>query len=195
QGAKEIVYIAQDTTRFGDDIPPHRSLLADLIARTCEMPKVEWVRALYCYPSRVNEQLLETIAMQKKACKYLDLPLQHIDAALLQAMNRTGTPEQIRRLIARVRQLGFTLRTTFIVGFPGETEDAFERLMDFVEETRFERMGAFAYSPEEDTKAIEMPNQVPEEVKAERLDRLMRLQQRISLGQNENALEAFARCW
>ena len=184
QGAKEITYIAQDTTRFADDLPGGKRL-ADLIADTCALDGVHWVRALYCYPSRVDDRLLDVLATEPKACGYLDLPLQHIDGDLLKAMHRHGTPEDIRSLLRRARERDLILRTTMIVGFPGETEDAFERLLDFVEETRFDRLGAFAFSPEEDTPAATMPNQVPGEVKEDRLDRLMRLQQRISLENNQ----------
>ena len=184
RGAREITYIAQDTTRFGDDLPEGKGL-ADLIRDTCAIEDVRWVRALYCYPSRVDDKLLDVLAGEPKACRYLDLPLQHIDADLLKAMNRQGTPDEIRSLLRRARERGITLRTTMIVGFPGETDDAFSRLLDFVEEARFDRLGAFAYSVEEDTAAASMPNQVPEEKKRERLDRLMRLQQRISLENNQ----------
>ncbi len=182
-GVREITYIAQDTTRFGDDLPGG-TRLSDLIEDTCAIEGVRWVRALYCYPSRVDDRLLDALAGSEKACPYLDLPLQHIDADLLRAMRRQGTPEEIRSLLRRARARGLTLRTTMIVGFPGETDAAFERLMDFVGETRFDRLGAFAYSAEEDTLAAEMPDQVPEEIKQERLDRLMRLQQKISLENN-----------
>lgn len=184
RGAREITYIAQDTTRFGDDLPEGKGL-ADLIRDTCAIEDVRWVRALYCYPSRVDDKLLDVLAGEPKACRYLDLPLQHIDADLLKTMNRQGTPDEIRSLLRRARERGITLRTTMIVGFPGETDDAFSRLLDFVEEARFDRLGAFAYSVEEDTAAASMPNQVPEEKKRERLDRLMRLQQRISLENNQ----------
>ncbi len=182
-GVRELTFIAQDTTRYGDDLPGGERL-HDLIRAACRIDGVRWVRALYCYPSRVDERLLDTLAAEPKACAYLDLPLQHIDADMLRAMNRQGTPDEIRALLRAARQRGITLRTTLIVGFPGETDDAFARLLDFVEETRFDRLGAFAYSEEEDTPAASMPDQVPEEVKAERLDRLMRLQQRISLENN-----------
>lgn len=187
EGVREITYIAQDTTRFGDDLPGGKRL-ADLIADTCKIDEVRWVRALYCYPSRVDDHLLDVLAGEEKACPYLDLPLQHIDGEILRAMNRQGSPEMIRTLIRKIQQRGLTLRTTLIVGFPGETEEAFERLLAFVEETEFDRMGAFAYSAEEDTPAAEMPGQIPEEVKAERLDRLMRAQARISLKNNKHRL-------
>ena len=183
RGVKEITFIAQDTTRFGSDLPGGKGL-SDLILDACAIGGVHWVRALYCYPSRVSDRLLDVLAGEPKACGYLDLPLQHIDGDLLRAMGRQGTPEDIRSLVRRAKARGLTLRTTMIVGFPGETEDAFERLLSFVEEARFDRLGAFAYSAEEDTPAAAMPGQVPEEVKQARLGRLMRLQQRISLENN-----------
>lgn len=186
-GAKEITFIAQDTTRYGDDLPGGKRL-SDLIEAACRVDGVHWVRALYCYPSRVDDRLLDVLASEPKACPYLDLPLQHIDGALLSAMHRTGTPDEIRALIRRIRARGLTLRTTMIVGFPGETDEAFQRLLDFVEEVRFDRLGAFAYSPEEDTPAATMAGQVPDAVKEERLARLMALQQRISLENNRRRI-------
>ncbi len=186
-GVREITYIAQDTTRFGDDLPGDMRL-ADLIRDTCALPGTHWVRTLYCYPSRVDDRLLDALANEPKACRYLDIPLQHIDPALLLAMNRQGSPELIRGLIRRARERGLALRTTMIVGFPGETEAAFERLLAFVEEAQFDRLGAFAFSAEEDTVAADMPDQVPEDIKQARLDRLMRLQQRISLAANQKRI-------
>lgn len=185
-GVKEITYIAQDTTRFGDDLPAGN--LATLLRDTAAFEDVHWVRTLYCYPSRVTEELLDTLAGNEKICAYLDLPLQHIDARLLKIMHRFGTPDDIRSVIRRARERGIILRTTMIVGFPGETEDDFRRLLDFVEETRFDRLGAFTYSAEEGTPAAAMPDQVPEDVAQERLDRLMRLQQRISLEINRKRI-------
>lgn len=185
-GVREITYIAQDTTRFGDDLPAGN--LATLLRDTAAFEDVHWVRTLYCYPSRVTEELLDTLCGSEKICAYLDLPLQHIDARLLRIMHRFGTPDDIRSVIRRARERGIILRTTMIVGFPGETEDDFQRLLDFVEETRFDRLGAFAYSAEEGTPAATMPDQVPEDVAQERLDRLMRLQQRISLELNRKRI-------
>jgi len=187
KGVKEISLIAQDTTRFGDDLPG-RPTLAELIRGTAAVPGIHWVRALYCYPSRVDDALLDALAGEPKACAYLDIPLQHIDADILRGMNRQGTPEQIRSVIRRARARGIALRTTMIVGFPGETEDAFAGLLDFVSEVRFDRLGAFAYSMEEDTVAAGLPGQIPEDVKQARLDRLMGLQQRISRGLNEERI-------
>jgi ribosomal protein S12 methylthiotransferase len=179
QGVREVTLIAQDTTRFGDDLEG-RPTLARLIRRVGEIGGVDWVRALYCYPTRVDDALLEALAAGGAVCPYLDIPLQHIDAGVLSAMGRRGTPEGYRAVLAKARALGLTLRTTFIVGFPGESADAFARLRDFVEEAAFDRMGAFAYSAEDGTSAAKLPNPVPEAVKAERLDALMRLQRRIA---------------
>ncbi|MDR0898244.1 MAG: 30S ribosomal protein S12 methylthiotransferase RimO [Oscillospiraceae bacterium] len=186
-GVKEITYIAQDTTRFGDDLPGGERL-ADLLAQTARIDGVRWVRALYCYPSRVDNRLLDTLANTPGVCPYLDVPLQHIDGDLLRAMHRQGTPEEIYRLLDKARARGLTLRTTMIVGFPGETDAMFERLLQFVAEARFDRLGAFAYSAEEGTPAADLPGQIPEAIKAERLDRLMRLQQGISLAANERRI-------
>ncbi len=187
RGVQEITFIAQDTTRYGDDLSEGKRL-ADLIRMAAKHPHVRWVRALYCYPSHVDDRLLDVLANEPKACGYLDLPLQHIDGGMLRAMNRHGSPEEIRALISKIRDRGLTLRTTLIVGFPGETESAFQRLLDFVEEVRFDRLGAFAYSEEEDTPAATMPGQVPEEIKEKRLNQLMRLQQQISLKNNQRRI-------
>ena len=137
------------------------------------------------YPDETDEALLEEMAKTKNIVKYLDLPLQHASDTLLRAMNRRGSNASAKALLKRAREMGFCLRTTFIVGFPGETEDDFEQLMDFTREIRFDRMGAFAFSPEEDTAAEKMPGQIPEAVKQERLDRLMKLQADISLERNQ----------
>lgn len=184
QGVKEHVLVAQDTSRFGMDTH-RRSLLPELMARAADIPGVEWLRVLYCYPDEVDERLLEVMASRPNICRYLDLPLQHADPELLRRMNRRGDIEKTRAFLKKARDMGFTLRTTFITGFPGETDAQFERLMDFVQDVRFDRLGAFCYSAEEDTPAAKMPDQVPEEVKQLRLDRLMTEQQEISLERNQ----------
>ena len=181
KGAKELILIAQDTTRYGTDTGDS---LANLLREAAKIEGIEWLRVLYMYPDEVTDELLTTMAALPKVAPYLDLPLQHASMRLLPRMNRRGDTENNRRLLKKARDMGFCLRTTFIVGFPGETEEDFEELMDFTREMAFDRMGAFAYSPEEGTKAAEMPDQVPEEVKQERLDRLMRLQAEISLARN-----------
>ncbi|MBQ8081918.1 MAG: 30S ribosomal protein S12 methylthiotransferase RimO [Clostridia bacterium] len=181
-GAREQILIAQDTTRYGKDIGLS---LSELLRQGARTEGLEWLRVLYMYPDETDDALLQLMAETDRVVKYLDLPLQHASAPLLKRMNRRGDPEASRRLLKKARQMGFCLRTTFIVGFPGETEEDFARLMDFTEEICFDRMGAFAYSPEEDTPAAGMPDQVPDEIKQERLDRLMTLQVRISLARNQ----------
>ena len=183
KGVKEHVLVAQDTSRFGIDRVGH-SQLPELMERAAEIPGVEWLRVLYCYPDEIDEELLNAMARHDNICKYLDLPLQHADPLLLKRMNRRGDPEKTRQLLHRAREMGFTLRTTFIVGFPGETDEQFARLMDFVREIQFDRLGAFTYSPEEDTPAARMDGQIPEEIKQKRLDELMTAQQAISLERN-----------
>ena len=180
---KEHVLVAQDTSRLGMDTHG-RSLLPELMVRAADIPGVEWLRVLYCYPDEVDDTLLEAMASRPNICRYLDLPLQHADPQLLRRMNRRGDIEQTRAFLKKARGMGFTLRTTFITGFPGETDEQFERLMDFVRDVRFDRLGAFCYSAEDDTPAAAMPHQVPEDVKQRRLDRLMTEQQAISLERN-----------
>lgn len=183
QGVREHVLVAQDTSRFGIDTHG-RSLLPELMVRAADIPGVEWLRVLYCYPDEIDQSLLDAMASRPNICRYLDLPLQHADPTLLRRMNRRGDIEQTRAFLKKAREMGFTLRTTFITGFPGETDEQFERLMDFVRDVRFDRLGAFAYSAEEDTPAAKMPDQVPEELKQKRLDILMREQQIISRERN-----------
>ena len=190
KGAKEQILIAQDTTRYGIDTGDS---LAALLREAAKTEGLEWLRVLYMYPDEVTDELLDTMAALPKVAPYLDLPLQHASMRLLPRMNRRGNTETSRRLLKKARDMGFCLRTTFIVGFPGETEEDFEELMDFTREMAFDRMGAFAYSPEEGTKAAAMPDQVPEEVKQERLDRLMRLQAGISLSRNRLRVGTAAR--
>ena len=181
-GAKEQILIAQDTSRWGSD---NGSSLWNLMEKAVATPGLEWLRVLYMYPDEIDIPLLEKMAKEPKICKYLDLPLQHASPSLLKKMNRRGDVGKTRELLKAARDLGFTLRTTFIVGFPGETEKDFEDLMRFTEEIRFDRMGAFTYSPEEDTAAFDMPDQIDEEIKQRRLDELMTLQAEVSLERNK----------
>ena len=183
QGVREHILVAQDTTRYGTEDHPHTTL-PDLMRKAAAIEGVDWLRVLYCYPDETNEELLDVLADLDNVCPYLDIPIQHINAEMLRRMHRRGTREDILRCVRGARERGLTLRTTLIVGFPGETEDQFRELMDFVEETEFDKLGAFAYSPEEGTPAAKMPDQIAEEVKQERLDRLMTLQQKISLKRN-----------
>ena len=182
-GVREHILVAQDTTRWGTDNGGH-SRLASLMKKCAAVEGVDWLRVLYCYPDETDEGLLDTIADTPNICAYLDLPIQHINDTLLRRMHRRGTSEDIRRCLRLARERGLTLRTSIIVGFPGETEAQFRELLDFVAEAEFDRLGAFTYSPEEDTPAARMPDQIPEEVKQERLDRLMTLQAEISLKRN-----------
>lgn len=183
EGVKEFTLIAQDTTRYGTDLGgPSR--LPELIEEAAVIPGVEWLRTLYCYPERVDDRLLDTIERLPNVCNYLDLPMQHISQHILTDMNRTDTSEHIREVCAKFKSRGMMLRTTMMVGFPGETQEDFDELMDFVRETKFDRMGAFTFSPEEGTVAAEMENQVDEAVKQARYDELMTLQHQISLEQN-----------
>ncbi|QUA52434.1 30S ribosomal protein S12 methylthiotransferase RimO [Aristaeella lactis] len=183
-GVREHILVAQDTTRYGTEDHPHTTL-PDLMKKAAAIDGVDWLRVLYCYPDETNDALLDVLADVDNVCPYLDIPVQHINAEMLKRMHRRGTREDILRCVRGARERGLTLRTTLIVGFPGETEDQFRELMDFVEKTEFDRLGAFAYSPEEGTPAAKMPDQIPDEIKQERLDRLMTLQQKISLKRNK----------
>ena len=181
EGVTELTLIAQDTSRYGCDIGDGHYLLPELLREVSNIDGVHWVRVLYCYPDSTDDRLLDEIANNPKVAPYLDLPLQHINDDLLRAMNRRGSKAWIQSRIAECKKRGITLRTTMIVGFPGETEEQFEELCSFVKEARFDRLGAFTYSPEEGTKAAVMDHQIDEEVKLRRLDQLMLLQQAVSM--------------
>ena len=181
EGVTELTLIAQDTSRYGCDLGDGRYLLPELLQEVSKIDGVHWVRVLYCYPDSTEDRLLDEIANNPKVAPYLDLPLQHINNDLLRAMNRRGSKEWIQSRIAECKKRGITLRTTMIVGFPGETEAQFTELCDFIKEARFDRLGAFTYSPEEGTKAAEMENQIDEDIKLRRLDQLMMLQQAVSM--------------
>lgn len=180
-GVKEIMLIAQDTTRYGQDIYGTYKL-PELIRRIAPIEGVEWIRLLYCYPTHFTQELIDTMASEPKVCKYLDLPLQHADNRILLEMNRRGNVAEVEDLIARLRKAmpEIALRTTFIVGFPGETEEQFQNLLDFVTRVRFDRVGVFTYSQEEGTPAGERLDQIAPEIKEERMDRLMSQQSTIS---------------
>ena len=184
RGVTEITLIAQDTSRYGNDFPGGKLLLPELLKAVSAIEGVHWVRVLYCYPDTTDDRLLDAIATLPKVAPYVDLPLQHINGELLKRMNRRGSPEWIKSRISACKARGLTTRTTMIVGFPGETEEAFHELLQFVKEARFDRLGAFTYSPEEGTPGAAMPDQVDEQVKQRRLDELMTLQQGISLEEN-----------
>lgn len=184
QGVREHILVAQDTTRYGTDNGGHTAL-PSLMKKAATIQGVDWLRVLYCYPDETNEELLDVLADTPNVCKYLDLPIQHIDPVLLRRMHRRGTDEDIIRCVKMAQERKLTLRTSIIVGFPGETEEQFQRLLDFIRFAKFDRLGAFTYSPEEGTPAARMEDQIPEEVKQERLDRLMNLQASISLEKNQ----------
>ena len=181
-GAKEFQIIAQELTYYGVDLYGHRRI-AELIERMAQIPGVEWIRLHYAYPNRFPMELLRVIREHKNVCKYLDIALQHVSDHMLSRMKRHITKQETLDLVAAFRREvpGITLRTTLMVGFPGETDEDFEELMDFVRTARFDRMGAFAYSEEEGTYAADnYEDDVPAEVKQARLDRLMALQEEIS---------------
>lgn len=181
-GVKELIVVAQDTTRYGEDLLGGKLLLADLLKELNKIESLKWIRVMYCYPNNFTDELIETFASLDKVCKYVDLPLQHASNRLLASMNRYDTREEVETLLAKLRKRipGIVIRTTFIVGFPGETDADFEELKEFVEQQRFENAGVFAYSQEEGTVAGAMPNQIPDEIKQERYHELMALQAQIS---------------
>lgn len=181
-GVKELIVVAQDTTRYGEDLPGGKLLLADLLKELNKIESLKWIRVMYCYPNNFTDELIETFASLDKVCNYVDLPLQHASNRLLASMNRYDTREEVETLLAKLRKRipGIVIRTTFIVGFPGETDADFEELKEFVEQQRFENAGVFAYSQEEGTVAGAMPNQIPDEIKQERYHELMALQAQIS---------------
>ena len=189
QGVREVNLIAQDTTRYGLDLYGEYKL-DKLLNRLAGVDGLAWLRVLYAYPTHFTDSLIETLASQEKICRYLDIPLQHADDKILQAMNRQGSSQDILRLIDKLRKniLGLTLRTSFIVGFPGETEQQFQNLVDFVKTVRFDRVGVFTYSLEEGTAAADLPGQVPDEVKEARKDFLLNIQQDISLAKNKEKI-------
>ena len=185
-GVKEIIVIAQDTTYYGKDLYGERKL-AELLRRLCAIEGVEWVRLHYAYPTDFPQDVIEVLRDEPKMCKYLDIPLQHIADNQLKAMRRRITKAETEELVARLRREipDIALRTTMLVGFPGETDEDFEELCDFVQRVRFDRLGAFAYSEEEGTpSALHLTDDVPDEVKEARVERLMGIQKRISLALN-----------
>ncbi len=187
KGVKEINLIAQDTTSYGRDLYGGPKLL-DLLKELVKIEDLMWVRLLYCYPKYFSNELIELIATEPKICKYIDLPLQHANDDILKAMLRQDGRSDIEKLLSKLRDRipGITIRTSFIVGFPGETEEHFEDLRQFVTEQRFDRVGVFTYSQEEDTIAGDLPNQVSDEVKQERYHNLMSLQCQISEELNQD---------
>ena len=180
-GAKELILVAQETTLYGTDLYGKKSLPM-LIHELAKIEDLKWIRIQYCYPEEIYPELIETIKNEKKVCHYLDMPIQHASDAILKRMGRRTTKAQLKETVSLLRKEipDIVLRTTLIAGFPGETQEQHEELMEFVDEMEFERLGVFAYSPEENTPAASMPDQIPEEIKEERRDAILELQQEIA---------------
>ena len=207
KGVTELVVIAQDTSRYGEDIYG-KSMLPELLKKLCRIDGLRWIRTLYCYPERITDELLDTIASEEKLVKYLEIPIQHCDGDIISRMNRWGDEEKLEALFAHIRAKipGVVLRTTLITGFPGETQKQFDRLAEFVQRVRFDRLGCFPYSQEDGTKAAGFPDQIDEETAAHRADIIMEQQLLISAENNEKLLDAeleavvegfdrFGECW
>ena len=189
QGVKELILVAQETTIYGTDLYGKKSLHI-LLKKLCEVKGIRWIRVLYCYPEEIYDELIETIRDEKKICHYLDLPIQHASDRILKRMGRRTTRAQMEEIIGKLRKEipDIALRTTLITGFPGETQEDHEELMTFVDEMEFDRLGVFTYSQEEDTPAAAMEDQIDEEVKKDRQEELMELQQEVSLDKNEEKI-------
>jgi len=181
QGVKELILVAQETTVYGKDLYGEKSL-HKLLRELCKISGIQWIRILYCYPEEIYDELIQTIKEENKVCHYLDLPIQHASDAVLKRMGRRTSKAQLVKIIEKLRKEipDISLRTTLITGFPGETQEQHEELKDFVDEMEFDRLGVFTYSPEEDTPAATMTEQIPEEVKEDRQAELMELQQEIA---------------
>ena len=182
QGVKELILVAQETTMYGTDLYGKKTLHL-LMKELCKIKGIRWIRVLYCYPEEIYDELIQVMKEEKKICHYLDLPIQHASDRILKRMGRRTTRAQLTAIIEKLRKEipDIVLRTTLITGFPGETEADHQEVMEFVDEMEFDRLGAFTYSPEEGTPAETMEGQIPEEVKEERRDEIMELQQEISL--------------
>ncbi|WP_101694232.1 30S ribosomal protein S12 methylthiotransferase RimO [Dorea phocaeensis] len=189
QGVKELILVAQETTMYGMDLYGRKSL-SKLLRELCKISGIRWIRILYCYPEEIDEELIQTIKEEPKICHYLDLPIQHASDGVLKRMGRRTSKAQLVEIIGRLRQEipDITLRTTLITGFPGETKEQHEELMEFVDEMEFERLGVFTYSQEEDTPAAGFEDQVEEEVKEDRQAEIMELQQEIVFEQAESMI-------
>lgn len=187
QGVRELILVAQETTVYGKDIYQEKCL-HKLLKELCKIPGIQWIRILYCYPEEIYDELIQTIKEEPKICHYLDLPIQHANDEILKRMGRRTTKQELIDIISKLRREipDIALRTTLITGFPGETKEQHEELMEFVDEMEFDRLGVFTYSPEEDTAAARMEGQIEEEVKEERQAELMELQQEIAFDTAEN---------
>ena len=182
QGVKELILVAQETTVYGTDLYGKKTLHL-LLRKLCQIKGIRWIRILYCYPEEIYDELIQVMKEEKKICHYLDLPIQHCSDRILKRMGRRTSKAQLVEIITKLRKEipDIVLRTSLITGFPGETEEDHQELMEFVDEMEFDRLGVFTYSPEEDTPAATMKDQLPEELKEERRDEIMELQQEISL--------------
>ena len=191
QGVKELILVAQETTLYGKDLYGEKSLHR-LLRELCKISGLRWIRILYCYPEEIYDELIQTIKEEPKICNYLDLPIQHASDGILKRMGRRTSKQELVDIIGKLRSEipDICIRTTLITGFPGETQEQHEELMDFIDEMEFERLGVFTYSPEEDTPAAVMPDQIDEEVKLDRQAELMELQQEIAF---DNAQEMIGR--
>lgn len=187
RGVKELILVAQETTMYGKDIYGKKSLHL-LLKELAKIGGICWIRVLYCYPEEIYDELIDTIAEEKKICHYLDIPIQHASDNILKRMGRRTSNEQLREIINKLRERipDIVLRTTLITGFPGETAEDHEILMNFVNEMEFERLGVFTYSPEENTPAANMENQIDEDIKNSRRNEIMELQQEIVFDLSEN---------
>ena len=188
-GVKELIVVAQDTTAYGTDIYG-KSMLPELLKELCKIEELHWIRTLYTYPEKITDELLETIASEDKLLKYLDMPIQHVNGEILKKMNRKGDLQSLTALIEKIRAKipNITLRTTLITGFPGETEEQFGELAEFVKKTRFDRLGCFTYSAEEGTMAAEFENQVDDQTKTDRMENIMDMQMTIAAEKNEEKI-------
>lgn len=189
QGVKELILVAQETTLYGKDLYGEKSL-SMLLRELCKINGIRWIRILYCYPEEIDDALIQVMKEEKKICHYLDLPIQHANDTILKRMGRRTSKQQLKKIVRKLRQEipDIALRTTLITGFPGETQEQHEELMEFVDEMEFDRLGVFTYSPEEDTPAAEMSDQISEEVKEDRQAELMELQQDIVFDQAEDMI-------
>ena len=189
-GVKELIIVAQEITVYGKDLYGEKKL-PELLHRLCKIPGIQWIRLLYCYPEEITDELIETIRTEKKICHYIDMPIQHASDKILKAMGRRTNNAELRNIISKLRKEipDICLRTTLITGFPGETEEDHQILLDFIDEMEFDRLGVFTYSPEEDTKAASLDNQVDEEVKLCRKDEIMELQQKYPWISQKDLLE------
>lgn len=187
RGVKEIILVAQDTTKYGQDLYGEYSL-DKLLKELVKIDGLEWIRLFYCYPQRITDSLIDVIANEEKVCNYIDIPLQHSDTTVLKNMNRVGDGNDYRVLLDKMRKAipDLALRTTFMVGFPGETDEQFENLCDFAKDMKFDKMGCFTFSPEEDTPAFDMDNQIDEDVKKRRQEVLMNAQYSITEASNKS---------